>query len=88
LAGNGVDTVFDEEKDSILKPNINLLQGVAKTACCVIVNKRNRGFRNPQSYQENQKGPEKDLGGENDKRSKSKSSLDKAGFEKKEARKE
>ena len=70
------------------RDRINLLQGVAKTACCVIVNKRNRGFRNPQPYQENQKGPEKDLGGENDKRSKSKSSLDKAGFEKKEARKE
>jgi len=40
-------------------------------------------FRNPQSYQESQKGPEKDLGGENDKRPKSESSLDKAGFEKK-----
>ena len=56
--------------------------GVAKTAYCVILNKRNRGFRNPQSYQESQKRPEKDLGGENGKRPKSESSLDKAGIEK------
>ena len=70
------------------RDRINFLQGVAKTACCVIVNKRNRGFRNPQSYQGNQKGPEKEPGGENDKRPESESSLEKAGFGKKEARKE
>jgi len=49
---------------------------------------RNRGFRNPQSYQENQKEPEKDLGGGNGKKPECESSLEKAGFEKKEARKE
>jgi hypothetical protein len=29
------------------RDRINLLQGVAKTAYCVIVNKRNRGFSKP-----------------------------------------
>jgi hypothetical protein len=52
------------------------------------LNKEIEVFRNPQSYQENQKGPQKDFGGENGKRPKSQGSLDKAGFEKKEARKE
>jgi len=45
-------------------------------------------FRNPQPYQKNQKEPEKDLGGENDKRPKNESPLDKRASKKKEARKE
>jgi hypothetical protein len=58
------------------------IHGIARTPfLCYKVTKVTEVFRNPQSYQKSQKG--QNLRGRDDKRPRSKSSLEKAGFEKK-----